>query len=268
MKPLNFGTGAVAPITAVSFIEAFGDVKDFPSWLNTVVQAHQTFRDLIFWPFKAVGLRISDWQSDLLYFTFVIFVAYFFAFKDARVAVRSSKNFIAADEKDEYVKARLPDNSSTHVRIFGNLGVIIILILFFLSSTAIAQFSEMNRNGIELLSSTSIHNLIVSLLIAIFVNALILNIAASILATFWFSKDIYVSATVLRHYRRYWDEQCRKSGKDPLNSNEIKKIWGNIREHKARFKIWKKFPTYFAYRIGFLVIFTFSVYASISLIMT
>lgn len=84
------------PLTAVSIIEAFGDIKDFQPWAENVLSAVAAVKALLFWPLSFVGIHFSDIQQSLLVIAGILFFSH----------LASIQKFNASFDRDQMATVR------------------------------------------------------------------------------------------------------------------------------------------------------------------
>lgn len=78
------------PLTAVSIIEAFGDIKNFQPWAESVLSVVSIVKGAFFWPFTFVGIHFTDLQQSILLIAGILYFSH----------LASLKKFNALFEKD------------------------------------------------------------------------------------------------------------------------------------------------------------------------
>lgn len=65
---------SLTPVTAISIIETFGDIREFSMWSQTLLSLWGSFRDFLFYPFSIVGIGFSNFQEGLVLTFCILFL--------------------------------------------------------------------------------------------------------------------------------------------------------------------------------------------------
>jgi hypothetical protein len=66
---------ALTPITAISIIETFGDIKNFQPWVSELMLRFQQLKEFIFAPFGFLGLQFQPVEQSLLLVAFFVWTS-------------------------------------------------------------------------------------------------------------------------------------------------------------------------------------------------
>ena len=78
---INKFTIMSAPMTSVSIISAFGDIKNFPEWSATVIEYYRLAIDTLFYPFAFIGLGFTEWQRGILVVLILVYLSNYMSVK-------------------------------------------------------------------------------------------------------------------------------------------------------------------------------------------
>lgn len=71
------GSLAFSPMTAMSVVSVFGDVKDFREWFSRVLEMFIAFREFLYLPFDFLPITLTSFAKDFIFLSTIISLQYF-----------------------------------------------------------------------------------------------------------------------------------------------------------------------------------------------
>jgi hypothetical protein len=224
-RKINRGTIVTAPITSVSLIEVFGDIKDFNSWAESFISAFSSAKEYIFNLIGYFGISFIANQQDILLLIIVIYMSHLAAISDIDLELKRDDLYVirGSYESDhlDFIRPTYKFKwyllSKSHVPYY--LGVLIFSISLY----------PIYMNFYSSVNSAVVSQLLFSLIVAIILR----NLIISYLGVFYFfdycRKEAIASKSHLRRFRFFLEQGDISSDFYTRERNHIRRIFVKLK---------------------------------------